>query len=99
MREGLEESNGFLAENVSALRKSITKSGGFYEIEHNGYHVHIISHEYDLALPKYYNRNYSFMWNHMDRQYLNKRKLFEKSHIEWFTIDDMKRRRGEFRNF
>ena len=30
---------------------------------------------------------------------LNDTKLFEKIEVAWFSIDDIKKRRGEFRNF
>ena len=30
---------------------------------------------------------------------LNDTKLFEKIEVAWFSIEDMKKRRGEFRNF
>ena len=35
----------------------------------------------------------------MDKQLLNKTKLFEKIEINWFTVEQMKKRRNEFRNF
>lgn len=35
----------------------------------------------------------------MDKNVLSKTKLFEKIEISWFSIDDMKKRKGEFRNF
>ena len=35
----------------------------------------------------------------MDKQLLSKTKLFEKIEICWFSIEDMKTRRSEFRGF
>ena len=35
----------------------------------------------------------------MDNDYLYKTKLFEKSEIHWFSIDEMKQRISEFRPF
>jgi hypothetical protein len=35
----------------------------------------------------------------MDKKMLNDTKLFEKIEVAWFSIEDMKKRRGEFRNF
>ena len=55
--------------------------------------------EYDENLPKYFNQNHHFLWNNMDHDTLNKTKLFEKIEINWFSVDDMKKRRTEFRNF
>ena len=55
--------------------------------------------EYDENLPKYYNQNHRFLWERMDHKTLNDSKLFEKIEIDWFSIDDMKKRKGEFRKF
>jgi hypothetical protein len=35
----------------------------------------------------------------MDTNYLAKTKLFEKIEIQWFSVEDMKRRKSEFRGF
>jgi hypothetical protein len=35
----------------------------------------------------------------MDKETLNSSKLFEKIEIGWFSVDDMKRRKKEFRGF
>jgi 8-oxo-dGTP pyrophosphatase MutT (NUDIX family) len=98
LREGGEEMTGFLGDN-NALRKLIKKNGGTYNLEHNKYHVHIFYLPYDENLPIYYNQNHSFLWNHMDKTVLSETKLFEKIEIEWFSANDMKKRKPEFRNF
>jgi hypothetical protein len=55
--------------------------------------------KYDENLPKYYNQNHRFLWDKMDKKLLNETKLFEKIEINWFSVDDMKKRKHEFRNF
>jgi len=35
----------------------------------------------------------------MNNKYLNKTKLFEKIEIDWFSIEDIEKRRSEFRSF
>jgi heme oxygenase len=35
----------------------------------------------------------------MDKKLLNNSKLFEKIEIDWFSFDDLKNRKKEFRNF
>jgi hypothetical protein len=35
----------------------------------------------------------------MDKELLSKTKLFEKIEICWFSINDMKKKRNQFRNF
>lgn len=98
LREGSEELTGFLG-NPNDLKKMIKKNGGIYKIQNNTYHIYIFYLPYDENLPKYYNQNHRFLWERMDLQVLSKTKLFEKIEIEWFSIDDIKRRRGEFRCF
>jgi hypothetical protein len=55
--------------------------------------------QFDENLPKYYNQNHRFLWEKMDSKLLNESKLFEKIEIDWFSVDEMKRRKKEFRNF
>lgn len=98
LREGGEELTGFLGD-ASEIRKLITKNGGYYPITHNTYNVHIFRIEYDENLPRYYNQNHAFLWDKMDKTILNDSKLFEKIEIGWFTIEQMKARRSEFRGF
>ena len=98
LREGGEELTGFLGDGP-ALKRLIQKNGGIYKLVHNKYHIHLFYLEYDENLPKYYNANHRFLWQRMDQQLLSKTKLFEKIEIDWFSIDQMKKRIKEFRLF
>jgi 8-oxo-dGTP pyrophosphatase MutT (NUDIX family) len=98
LREGSEELTGFLGDK-NTINKLIRRNGGYYKIEHNNYHVHMFFLEYDENLPKYYNNNHCFLWERMDKELLSKTKLFEKIEINWFSINDMKKKRNQFRNF
>jgi 8-oxo-dGTP pyrophosphatase MutT (NUDIX family) len=98
LREGGEELTGFLGDK-NQIQKLIKKGGGVYKISHNDYHVHIFFMEYDENLPTYYNQNHKFLWERMDKKILNDSKLFEKIEIGWFSTDDMKKRKSEFRKF
>ncbi len=98
MREGAEELTGFLG-NEKEIRSLIKSRGGTYTITHNDYHVHIFAMMYDENLPKYYNQNHAFLWSKMDNKLLNDSKLFEKIEIQWFTAEEMRSRKTEFRNF
>ena len=97
MREGGEELSGFLGD-AKDIRKYVAKNG-YYPITVDTYHVHIIPFPYDERLPFYYNNNHQFLWERMDKQMLNKSKLFEKIEIQWFTPEQMRRRKREFRPF
>ena len=98
LREGGEELTGFLGDGKQ-IQKIIKKNGGTYNLTHDTYHVHMFFLEYDENLPKYYNQNHQFLWNRMNHTVLSKTKLFEKIEIGWFSIDDIKRRKKEFRGF
>ena len=98
VREGGEELTGFLGDGEQ-IKKLIKKNGGFYKLINKKYHVHMFFLEYDENLPKYYNQNHRFLWNRMNHQLLSDTKLFEKIEIEWFSIDEIKNRKKEFRNF
>jgi 8-oxo-dGTP pyrophosphatase MutT (NUDIX family) len=98
MREGGEELTGFLGDGKN-IKKLIQNNGGVYKIIHNQYHVHMFFLEYDENLPKYYNNNHFFLWERMDKNVLSKTKLFEKIEIQWFSLEDMEKKRNEFRNF
>jgi 8-oxo-dGTP pyrophosphatase MutT (NUDIX family) len=98
LREGAEELTGFLGDEkeVEAL---IKKNGGTFNLTHETYHMHLFVLDYDENLPKYYNQNHRFLWNRMNKEELEKTKLFEKAEIRWFSLSDMKKHRSEFRNF
>jgi len=98
MREGGEELTGFLGDSYQ-LKKHIKSHGGTFKIQHNKYHIHLFYLPYDKNLPKYYNLNHQFLWNRMDREVLNKTKLFEKIEIQWFSPSMIHKRIKEFRPF
>jgi len=98
LREGGEELTGFLGDGKQIL-KHIKKNGGTYNLTHDTYHVHMFYMDYDENLPKYYNQNHAFLWKRMNNKLLNDSKLFEKIEIGWFSEDDLKKRRNEFREF
>lgn len=98
LREGSEELSGFFG-NKKDIEKLIHKNGGFYKLVHNDYHVHLFYIHYDENLPNYYNKNHHFLWNRMDKHYLNNSKLFEKIEIKWFSIESIKKNKNIFRSF
>jgi 8-oxo-dGTP pyrophosphatase MutT (NUDIX family) len=97
LREGGEELTGFLGDEKS-IHKLLKKSG-FHKIVHNKYHVHAFFMDYDENLPKHYNNNHKFLWERMDKQYLNSTKLFEKIEIKWFSVEELTSMRSVFREF
>jgi len=99
MREGGEELTGFLGDGKE-IENHIQKHGGSYNLNFNDqYHIHMFYMPYDENLPKHYNRNHQFLWKRMNKQFLNKTKLFEKSEIKWFSANDIRAQKSEFRKF
>lgn len=97
-REGAEETTFFLG-NQQDIQKRIRQAGGFYPIIHKEYHVHIFQMEYDENLCTYYNNNHQYLWENMNKHMLNKSKLFEKIKIQWFSVNDLRKKRHLFRHF
>ena len=90
LREGYEESSGFL--NPTELVKH-----GVFKMVNNKYHIFIVKYEYDESIVKYFNCMHEFVKE--KKPELLKGVLFEKQKIEWFSIDDMIQRKKEFRKF
>jgi hypothetical protein len=105
LREGSEELTGFLGDKTH-LKKLIAQNGGVFRIVYKNsdeperaYHVHIFALKYDANLPLYYNSNHSFLWKHMNKDLLNKSKLFEKIEIRWVCEDELQKNMGMYRPF
>jgi hypothetical protein len=104
-REGGEELTGFLGDGEQ-LKQYMKGVGEPLKITHTDpknpaqtYTVHIIPLKMDHMLPIYYNNNHAFLWNRMNKNTLNKTKLFEKIEIDWFCETDLKKRMPEYRAF
>jgi hypothetical protein len=98
LREGGEELTFFLGDS-NDIKHLIRKNGGIFPMVHDTYYIHCFYIEYDPKLPIYYNNNHKHLWKHMNREILNKSKLFEKIEIRWFTVGQIRRNLTEFRRF
>ena len=101
-REGSEELTGFLGgeqEIIELLNKYGTFPVEFKSKGHSTYRAHVFPMNYDPKLTHYYNNNQRFLQKRLDPKIIEETKIFEKTKIEWFTFDDMKRRKKEFRSF
>jgi hypothetical protein len=54
---------------------------------------------YDEGLSHYYNNNQLFLQKRLDPSIIRDSKLFEKTQIRWFDINELAKRRSEFRDF
>jgi hypothetical protein len=102
IREGGEELTGFLG-NDSDIRKMLHKYGTYtidYKSEgYDTYRCHIFPMEYDHLLPHYYNNNQQFLQKRLDPKIIRDTKIFEKTQIKWFSFNNMKKQRNNFRSF
>jgi 8-oxo-dGTP pyrophosphatase MutT (NUDIX family) len=102
LREGGEELTGFLGD-AKQIESLIKKNGGHMHLLHgqpdSGYHVHIFRLPYSEELVQHFNNNHQFLWKKMNKKFLNDTKLFEKIEIKWFSVDEMRRKKSEFRSF
>jgi 8-oxo-dGTP pyrophosphatase MutT (NUDIX family) len=102
-REASEELTGFIG-SPADIRKLLNKYG-MVPIDfnsdngHGTYRCHIFPMAYDEKLPFYYNNNQRFLQKRLDPAVIRDTKIFEKTQIQWFDIDELKRRRHEFRDF
>ena len=102
IREGTEELTGFLG-SPDHLKKMLKKYGTF-TIDYNSegystYRSHLFPYPYDEMLPYYYNNNQRFLQKHLDANIIKKTKIFEKQEIQWICIDDIMKRKKEFRSY
>jgi len=97
IREGTEELTGFLGSDSDLERK--IKHTGTFDIDFNKYRTHILPMEYDEQLPFYYNNNQRFLQKRLDPNVIKKSKIFEKSEIRWFSVDEIKKRKIPFRSY
>lgn len=102
-REAAEEMTGFLGSSADVL--AMLKKSGSYTIDyksegpHSVYRMHIFPFAYNACFPFYYNNNQRFLQKNMDPAIFKRTKIFEKAEIAWFSIDDMMRRKKEFRPY
>jgi 8-oxo-dGTP pyrophosphatase MutT (NUDIX family) len=103
-REGSEELTGFLGDKHD-IRRLLEKYGtynvDFQSQGHTTYRCHIFPffEEYFTSLPHFYNNNQRFLQNQLDPNVIRDTKIFEKTQIKWFSFDDMKKEKNEFRSF
>ena len=103
VREGGEEMTGFLGSSDDIRR--LLKRFGTFNIDFksdNGYgtyRCHVFPMEYNDYLPHYYNNNQRFLQKKLPASIIRNTKIFEKTEIKWFDINELAKRRSEFRGF
>ena len=98
LREGCEELNGFFG--CEGEIKRLIKENLVTSLNHDSYTTFLFEIEYDENLPYYFNNNYKFLKNHVNKLVRHSTNgLFEKSVIKWMTFDDLRKERRSFRSY
>lgn len=102
LREGVEESTGFLGSEKDINK--MLKKYGTYNIDydsnsHSTYRMHIFPMEYNPWLTHYYNNNQRFLQKRLDGKIIKNSKIFEKEEIKWICIDQLKKNKKQFRHY
>lgn len=98
LREGCEELNGFFG--CEGEIKRLIKENLVTSLNHDRYTTFLFEIDYDENLPYYFNNNYKFLKDHVNKLVRHATNgLFEKSVIKWMTFDDLRNERGSFRSY
>jgi NUDIX domain len=102
VRESGEELTGFLGGDKDI--KNLLEQYGTFHIDfksdgHGVYRVHIFPFHYNPWLTHYYNNNQQFLQKRLDKKIIRDTKIFEKQRIDWFTFEQMAKKKKEFRSF
>lgn len=96
IREGCEELDGFFGcQNV--LKRRVTENL-IATVTTEALKTYIFQVNYDPNLPELFNNHHQFVKKKLP-SLVNKKGLFEKSHIKWFTVSELKKSRPQFRPF
>ena len=97
IREGGEELNGFLGYGRTLHNK--VKKHMIHVEKINRYTVYMFKIDYNKDLPTYYNNHFRFFSQKLPEVRDEHNGLLEKSHIKWYSFDDIRREKKKFRRF
>ena len=98
IREGYEETNGFLG-SQDIIRHNIIKHNlPIFKTNNNRHTCYLMNIKYQKELPNYMNNNYNFIKDNIGNIIDNNNGLYEKDYIDWFTIEEIKNF-TEFRSY
>lgn len=98
IREGCEELNGFLGLEHE-IRENYHKNK-VLSVNHESYTTFMYKVDYDSNMPKYFRGNYMFLSSRLPQIKGNLNNgLLEKSHIKWYTFQELRNEKGKFRPF
>lgn len=98
VRELEEESTGILG-SKEELKKMMKNKGTYIVDWKDSYRTFIFPYPYDPYLTHYFNNTSKFLQHRLEPKLLKNSVLFEKDHMQWFCIDDLLKKKHEFRPF
>jgi len=96
IREGYEELDGFLGGESSV--KKLVSDHLIATVDTEQLRTYLVEIKYNKDLPFYFNNHHKFISKKLPQK-VNKKGLFEKSQIKWFTVAELKKARSTFRPF
>jgi hypothetical protein len=99
VREGYEETNGFLGSKQHIKMAIENQRYPIFKTNDDRHYCYLMKIQYSKELPHYMNNNINFIKNESPAIIDNEHNgLYEKSHVDWFTIDELKNS-TEFRSY
>jgi 8-oxo-dGTP pyrophosphatase MutT (NUDIX family) len=96
IREGTEELTGCLGN----LRQVLLSHGYLaIPVPKFNYVMHIFPYPYDTQLVDYFNNTRQFLDTKLSNTFIKKSKIFEKSEIKWFSVEEMVKHKNSFRSY
>ena len=96
IREGYEELDGFFG-TKSELKKIVKENFSQKFVSDKKYYSYLFEIQHDPWLPVYFNNHHKFIKEHLPHK-INKNGLFEKSEIKWFSLNEIKQNKTNFRS-
>ena len=96
-REGVEESTGFFGTQQEL--RNVLKNFSLPIDMSSSYRLFIIKYDYNPYLELYYNNNQKLIQKKLPESVIKRSKIFEKSQIRWFCIDELEKHKRLFRSY
>lgn len=97
IREGYEETNGFLGDKILIKNKVINNY--ILNINSHNYTTYLYNEKIDYNLPSYFNYNFKYIKKNHPLIIKSYNGLYEKSEIKWFSVKDIIKNYRKFRKW
>tara|TARA_Y100000591_G_C21803917_1_gene683676 strand:+ start:807 stop:1289 length:483 start_codon:yes stop_codon:yes gene_type:complete len=97
IREGWEESNGFLGTKTNV--KNLVKNSLIASIQGRGYVTFIVNVKYNKNIEQAFKDDFKEMYKNNPKLVKAHNGLYEKDRVKWIPLRDLKRKRHTFRRW